>query len=72
MMQQMLMDKHFIIVRLCIPLGMTLELVIAFNLPHTDDLRLSTGRSTPAHQRLDLQRSLLTAISMSIIAINAS
>jgi hypothetical protein len=47
-------------------------LVVANFLPHADSPRPSPGWSTPAHKQLDLQWSAVTAISTTIIALNAS
>jgi hypothetical protein len=47
-------------------------LAVANFLPCADGPRLSFGRSVPAHQRLDLQRSAVTTISMAISALNVS
>jgi hypothetical protein len=47
-------------------------LVVANFLPHTDCPRPLSGRSASAHQRLELQQSVVTVISMAINALNAS
>jgi hypothetical protein len=43
-------------------------LVVVLVLPHADGPRSWSGRSIPAHEWLDLQRSVITAI----IALNVS
>jgi hypothetical protein len=47
-------------------------LAVAPILPTADGPRSWSGRSTPAHQRLETQRSAVTAISTAIFAFNAS
>jgi hypothetical protein len=47
-------------------------LAIALVLPCADGPHFWPGRSTPIHQRLDLQRSVITATSTAIIALNTS
>jgi hypothetical protein len=48
------------------------HIVIAKFLPLADGLCLWAGRSTPAHQQLETQRSIVTTISTAISALNAS
>jgi hypothetical protein len=43
------------------------HVAIAFILLHSDGPRCRSGRSGPAHQWLDLQRPVVTAISTTII-----
>jgi hypothetical protein len=47
-------------------------LVVALVLPTADGPRPWSGRSAPKHQRLKLQRSAVTVISMATSAFNAS
>jgi hypothetical protein len=47
-------------------------LAVANFLPPADGPRLSSGRSTPVHQRLDLQQSARMSISMAISALIVS
>jgi hypothetical protein len=48
------------------------HIVIAKFLPLANGPRLWVGRSAPTHQRLEIQRSALTAISTTMSALNAS
>jgi hypothetical protein len=47
------------------------HIVVAFILPHVDGSRCRFGRSAPTYQWLDLQQSVVMAISTTISALNA-